>query len=322
MPYELPAACAELVQLQNGVLSRRQALAGGMPPDVIDRLVRDGRWQTLQRGVYSVFTGQLTRAAELWAAVERAGSNSALSHQTAAELFKLVDEPGPLIHITIPEQRRVSPIPGVVVHRSNRMAETVHPTLRPVRIRIEETVLDLAGQATTFESAFGVVCNACQRRLTTPDHLATAMTKRRKQRWRQELVRGLGEVGAGVHSLLEYRYVHRVERPHGLPTATRQARVDGDDRSRYLDNLYEDFRLCVELDGLQAHPDHQRWQDQRRINAITEHGITTLRYGWSDLDRLPCQVAAQVAAVLRNLGWSGQGRPCGPACAARRRSSP
>jgi very-short-patch-repair endonuclease len=261
-----------------------------------------------------VFTGPPNREARLWAAVHCAGAGAALSHQTAAELYKLVDRPSAAIHVTIPERRRIDVRPGLVVHRSSRLKDAVHPGLQPPRTRIEETVLDLAEQATDFDGAVAMVCTACQRRLTTPARILDAMGKRARLRWRSELVRALGEIAAGTHSLLEYGYVHRVERRHGLPAAKHQAKVGTDGRNRYLDNLYRDYGLCVELDGRQAHPEDQRWQDMRRINAITEHGLTTLRYGWADVDRRPCETAAQIAAVLRNLGWSGTGRPCGPAC--------
>jgi hypothetical protein len=108
MSPQVPAQCRELVQLQAGVLSRKQALDSGMAPDVIDRRLRSGRWQALQRGVYSIYTGKPSREVILWAAVHRAGTGAARSHQTAAELFKIVDQPSAVIHLTIPEYRRAS----------------------------------------------------------------------------------------------------------------------------------------------------------------------------------------------------------------------
>jgi very-short-patch-repair endonuclease len=202
----------------------------------------------------------------------------------------------------------------MVLYRSGRIADAVHPTLLPPRTRVEETVLDLVASATDFETAFGVVFAACQRKLTTTARLTTAMASRARLRWRAELAEALRDVADGVHSLLEYRYVRRVERPHGLPAASRQARVTAGQRTRYLDNLYDGYGLCVELDGHQAHPDHQRWDDQRRTNAITAQGVTTLRYGWIDVDRRPCQTAAQIGAALRARGWLGRLRPCAPNC--------
>jgi hypothetical protein len=244
-----------------------------------------------------------------------AGDGAALSHQTAAELFKITDQPSSLIHLTIPHTRRMSPAAGLVIHRSSRLGERIHPVMVPPRTRVEDTVLDLVEQATVFDKAFSTVCAATQRRLTTGDRIGQAMSRRKKMRWRAELAEALGLIATGVHSVLEYRYVRKVELPHGLPSATRQAKVTTDGQSRYLDNLYGGFAVCVELDGQEAHPDDHRWSDLRRVNTLTELGLTVLRYGWTDVERRPCATAAQIATVLRNRGWPGPARRCSPACA-------
>ena len=51
------------------------------------------------------------------------------------------------------------------------------------------------------------------------------MAARKKIRWRREIAVALGDAEGGALSVLEYRYVRRVERPHGLPAARRQARI-------------------------------------------------------------------------------------------------
>jgi hypothetical protein len=314
MSRELPSACRELVELQCGVISRQQAMLAGMTADDVGWLLRSGRWRSLQRGAYAVFTGAAPREAVLWATVHRAGPGAALSHQTAAELFRLADEPGPLIHLTVPACRRVVSIPGAVIHRSTRLELARHPTLLPPRTRIEETVLDLAQQAETFDRAFDWVCRACQRRLTTASRLGGSLDTRKRARWRSELSEALADIGHGVHSLLEYRYLHHVEGPHGLPRAVRQVRIVRGARNYYLDNLYADYHVCVELDGRIAHPDDQRWQDSRRDNAAAAEGLVTLRFNWADVTRQPCRTALQLAAALRQGGWPGSPRPCRPGC--------
>jgi very-short-patch-repair endonuclease len=314
MSRELPAARRDLVELQRGVISRQQAILAGMSSGDIAWLLRSGRWRSLQRGTYAVFTGEAPREAVLWATVLRAGPRAVLSYQTAAELFRLADGPSPLVHLTVPACRRMGSIPGVVIHRSSRLELARHPTLLPPRTRIEETVLDLAQQAETFERAFDWACRACQRRLTTADRLGTSLDLRKKARWRSELSEALADIGDGVHSLLEYRYVHHVERPHGLPRATRQVKIVCGTRTYFLDNLYADYNVCVELDGRIAHPDDQRWRDNRRDNAAAAEGLVTLRFNWADVTSQPCQTAMQLAAALRQGGWPGFPRPCGPHC--------
>jgi hypothetical protein len=249
----------------------------------------------------------------------RAGDDAVLSHETAAELAGLTDQPSSQIHVTVPARRQPATaraIPGVIIHRSHRVYRVRHPSALPPRTRVEETVLDLTQTAPAFDAAFSWLCRAVGRRLTTPGRLRKAAGARRKLRWRTEISAALDEIAAGVHSLLEFRYVTGVERPHGLPGATRQARRHRETGNAYLDGLYEDYLVGIELDGQAAHPIEERWRDIRRDNAGAAEGIITLRFGWSDVTGQRCQTAAQVAAVLRQRGWTGTIRRCGPACTA------
>jgi hypothetical protein len=314
MPHELPSECRDVAVLQGGVLSREQALLCGLSSDAIARRVGSGCWQRLERGVYAVFTGEPSREAMLWAMVHRAGPGAVLSHQTAAELFKLTDDPSSLVHLTIPADRRVGSIAGAVVHRSTRLELARHPVLLPPRTRIEETVLDLVQHAETFERAFDWACRACQRRLTTADHLRRALSKRGKIRWRPELQEVLTDIGDGVQSPLEFRYLNDVERAHGLPSAAHQDEVVRDRRKHYRDNSYEAYRVCVELDGRIAHPDDKRWQDHQRDNLAAAEGVVTLRFNWADVTLRPCHTAGLVARALQRGGWPGAPRACGPDC--------
>jgi very-short-patch-repair endonuclease len=152
------------------------------------------------------------------------------------------------------------------------------------------------------------------RRRTTADRIRGAMDVRKKMRWRREIAAALGDAAGGALSVLEYRYVHRVERPHGLPMARRQARIRQGTGNRYLDNLYEKYQVCVELDGTAAHPAEEQWRDKRRDNANAVSGLVTLRFGLLDLGDRRCDTASAVASLLRRRGWTGSPRPCSPAC--------
>ena len=135
-------------------------------------------------------------------------------------------------------------------------------------------------------------------------------------RWRRELGDALALGREGVHSLLEFRYVNRVERAHGLPAGRRQHQVTRGRRRQYQDVEYEGYSLVVELDGQAAHPEWARWADVRRDNASAAAGQVTLRYCWADVTQRPCRTAREVAEVLRQRGWDGTVRGCGAACLA------
>ena len=181
-------------------------------------------------------------------------------------------------------------------------------------------MLDLAIGAASLDEALGWIFRACGSRKTTPDRLAAALALRDRMRWRTELGAALGLGAQGVHSLLEFRYVNRVERPHGLPAAARQYRVTRAGQRQYQDVTYQAYGVVVELDGRAAHPVELRWRDIRRDNASAAEGQVTLRYGWADVTQRPCQVAAEVGAVLSGRGWDGWLRRCGPACLLPRRA--
>ena len=195
MRRELPEEGRELLVLQHGILSRAQALDLGIGPRTVSSRLRHGHWQRLHRGVYATFTGQPDREATLWAALHRMGPDAMLSHWTAAELSKLATRPSTLIHVTIPQQRHLHAIPGIVIHRSRRADAIRHPSLIPPRTRIEETALDLVAASRSLDEALAWLARACGARLTTPVRLAAAMDGRTRLRWREALTAALDDVG-------------------------------------------------------------------------------------------------------------------------------
>jgi len=315
----LPDSLQGLAEFQYGVITSRQALSAGLTRDAIRARLEGGQWQRLYFGVFAAFSGQPGRSSLLWAAVLRAGAGAALSYQTAAELHGLAHKPSSLSHVTVEGNGRRASIAVIVIHRSGRISVARHPSQSPPRTRVEETVLDLTEAARTFDEALGWVSAACSGRLTTPQRVHAAMSDRAKLRFREALRLALGDIADGVHAVLEYRYKHDVERPHGLPCGSRQVRVIRGSRSEYRDVLYRKYLVAVETDGRLAHPVEARWLDVRRDNAAAADGIITLRYSWSDVTKRPCAVAAEVGAVLSGRGWPGPLRSCGPSCGLRRR---
>ena len=316
-----------LLQSQAGVVARWQVLACGLSEYAIRRHLRSQRWQAASPGVYATFTGLLTRPAELWAAILSSSQgrfsgcheplpepDAVLSHETAAELHGLADQPGRLIHITIPNgRRRPRPLAGIRVHISTRLSTARHPILRPPRTRLDETTIDLTQAARTLDDAINWLSMACGKRLTTAERLTELIHSRKKLRWRRELLAALADTASGDHNLLEVRYHRRVERAHALPKGVRQSRRTMDGHIEYDDVGYSEFGVIVHLDG-RMHRYSARFRDMRRDNAAVVRGEHPLRYGWFDVDERPCDVATQVVLVLARNGWSGQPKRCGPHC--------
>jgi hypothetical protein len=293
---------------QAGVIAHAQALAHGITHDQIRVRLTSGRWQRLHRGIYATFPGEVPRAAQLWAAVLVAGDGAVLSHQAAAEAWGM-SAPQQPIHVTIPHSRKVTAdVHGVVVHRSRQVDP--HPAVMPPRTRIEETVLDVALLCTTVDDAIAWLIAACQQRRTTATRLRAALATRSRVHWRAELMSALADIDDGAQSLLEVRYLRNVERAHALPCGLRQTPRTGFAGKVYHDVEYADFATIIELDGRIAHPMDAAHRDLVRDNAAAIRRCVTLHYGWDQVSREPCRVAAQVAKALADGGWTGRGTAC------------
>ena len=319
MVSKLSPTLRNLAQRQYGVVSRSQAIRAGLSPDMIKFRVRSGRWQQLHLGVYATFSGIPGRGASLWAALLAAGPGAVLSYQTAAELHGLTDKPTSPIHVSVPRQRHLAAVEGVSLHRSARAIDAAQEGSRPPRTTVEETLLDLAQTAGSFDDVCGWVTRAIARELTDEASLQAAMTKRMRLRWRADLQEILEAAVTGDHSVLEFRYHRDVERAHGLPEPGRQVPFTAKDGRRgRRDRVYEEHGVIVELDGRLAHPVENRRKDKARDNAAAAAGQQSLRYDWEAVTQRPCATAAEVIEVLRERGWRGRPKPCSPGCPVQR----
>lgn len=309
----------ELLSARSRVLSRAECLRRGIKSAAIQRKVQGDRWRRLHRGVYALHSGEPDRAVQMWGALLRAGDGAIFSHQTAAEIHGFLGRPSPLIHITVPVSRnpaRQENIPGVVIHRSGLLELARHPGSVPCT-RVEDTVLDLIAASGSFDAKFDWICRAVGKRLTTPERLLESLRKRTRLPGRRDVELMLGYAAEGIMSWLELEWVKGVERPHGLPAARRQVRVRQGTGNRYLDNLYEDYRVCVELDGRAAHPESEQRHDNARDRwNLVHEKIVTMRFRVPDLSdqRRKCAAAADVASVLSDRAGSPVGTPCGTDC--------
>jgi len=271
------------------------------------------RWQVVHQGVYATHTGPIGYDDQLLAALLYAGPEAAWSHYTAAEQLGLLKpDRGRPVYVTIPERRRITSRPNLVIHRDEHWADRLALAVPPRRTPAD-AVLDVVSITRSLEQAAAVIAEACQSGRVSPADIARALADRPRLRHRRSLQPILADVAAGSHSLLELRYLRDVERRHGLPTGLRQRGVDG----TFTDVFYVGFELVVELDGRLHLVPRQRWRDLDRDNRATLRAEATLRYGWLDVTSRPCQAAVQVLQVLRRTQPTLKARPCAPSCPVR-----
>ncbi len=131
----------QLAVAQDGVLSRQQALAGGLSEDQWQWRLDSGRWQALTPGIVTTHTGQATAAQQRWAAVLVGGPGACLSGDGAlVELGMRVGDPS-VLHVAVPEGRSVRPrlltsSVRVVPREVSALDRLRHPVRQPPTVRI------------------------------------------------------------------------------------------------------------------------------------------------------------------------------------------
>jgi very-short-patch-repair endonuclease len=296
---------------QEGVVTRAQALDAGMTPGGIRWRLRRRTWRAVHPGVYLTNTGKVTWRVRAWAGLLRCGAGSVLVRDAAAHVWRLGPEPR-IITVGVPAGRHPTPAPGLRPVQCRRLTRADVDGF-PVT-RAAQTVIDIANlPGTSVDDAVALAAKACQQGKVTEEALVAELRGRRRHRLRRELLLACGEIGAGAESLPEVWFVIRVQRRHGLPEFERQYRsADG----RRMDLRNRSFRVIVEVDGRLWHGGQRFHSDRRRDRRAAARGDVPLRVSFLELELIPCEVALEIAAVLRRQGWPGQVTPCSPGCPA------
>ncbi|MDQ6523066.1 hypothetical protein RB608_05615 [Nocardioides sp. LHD-245] len=318
----LPASLLALLEVQAGVVARRQALAGGLTRHDVDRMLRRRAWSTVHPCVYVDHTGALTWQQRAWSAV-LACWPAALEGRSAIRAHEGPGRSGAEnrpIEVIVARERRIRPPSGVVVHRSAQFDTAAQWNLSPPRLRYDDAVLRVADGTARELDAIATLADACGARRTTAARLRERLDQLPRLHRRAWLARILDDVAQGTCSVLEHGYLTLVERPHGLPRGERQvAALGGDHRALLRDIVYRDRRRTwtqiVELDGRLGH-DGTGGRDkdlERDLDAALDREHT-VRLGYGQVFERGCATAVKVARLLQVRGWPGAGHPC-PRCA-------
>jgi hypothetical protein len=153
------------------------------------------------------------------------------------------------------------------------------------------------------DRARALIAAAYQQRLVTGDDLEAVVATMPRLRRRGLILEAARDAQGGVHSLPEAEFL-RLCRDAGLPRPTCQViRDDSAARRRYLDAVFDGWRVHVEIDGGQHMDVRQWWADMKRQNDLWIPGGRVLRFpSWAVRHR-PEEVAAQLRAALMAAGW-------------------
>ncbi|CAM3975541.1 DUF559 domain-containing protein [Smaragdicoccus niigatensis] len=275
----------EILKIQDGVITMRQARECGLSKDAVIRKVRSGQWEFQFKGVYQSTAHRRTHVTRFRAALLSAGKD-AVAHGKSAAWWHGLSDTAPLRHsITIPTQRSIRH-PGHDLRRRDLQSVDVED-VRGARVTAVELSVLEAGESVLMDQAL-------QTR-TSIAKLEDVYARNRNCAGAAEAGRLLQVAKSGGRSEAE-RLTHRILK--AVPGWTAQVKVAG----RYLDVGFEATKVGLEIDGWRWHKDSQRHsKDLQRHNALTLAGWTILRFDWHRLDGDPAGVLAEVTEAVRRL---------------------
>ena len=339
--------------LQSGVVARTQLVSDGIQPHDIRRRVRRRELVRVHDGVFVPHNGPLSWDERAWAALLRCwpaalfgesalfatdpaggwarpetATQRAMASPSAIQPSAIQPsaiQPSAIqpsaIHLAVDRHRNLHAPAGIVLHRLIRFEQRIQWNLTPPRQRFEDALLELVSSAPRELDAIALIARASASRRTTAARVREALDQRPLIARRSWLAGVLDDVAQGTGSVLEHGYLVRVERPHALPRAERQAVGHSSVGLVYRDAEYAEG-LIVELDSRLHHDStEQRDADFERDLDADVQGRATRRLSWGQVFDRPCSTASKLALLLQRLGWTGIPASCPrPDCAILRSS--
>lgn len=289
------------LRVNGGVITRKEALARGMPSTTLQEWVKLGHLVAVGRGIY-VQPGVLESERTLLVAATRS-LDAVVSHESAARLHGLDGLDPSRVAISVPV-RRSNRFPGVTVHQLTDL--TAEDTTRVLGLPVTNptrTILDLAAVLPPGLLA-SCLDQTVRMRLTTYEQTADCLERTaRKGKPGVTKLRSVLKPRLGgnfvAESVLETR-LFGVLHEGGLPTPTTQYRpkwlrkVNG-----RVDLAYEEHRIVVEGDSQRWHGTPEAFQiDRTRDNLAQIAGWIILRFTWEDIVKRPEHVVSLIEHAL------------------------
>ncbi len=303
-PHRDPVARNLLDLLGPHGVARAGDLVGRVDRHTLGRWVADGRLLRPHRGVLAV-----PERWDRWQTRVLAGvlaTDGTVSHTSALAVWRVYEDDGGPVHVSVPAGRRALRSPGLVVHR---VRDVDADRLGPFPVSpLPRSLVDAWGRAAgrhgsrrSVDRVRGAVIGTLRDRRVAPAEVHAEVVRRGALPGRRDLVELLGLVERGCQSELEIWGVRHVLTAPGMPGFEQQHRVVlPSGTSVYLDAAVPRLRIAVELDGAAFHGSPEaRERDTRRDAALATLGWVTLRYSHRRLTTQPDACRREILQVCR-----------------------
>ena len=281
-----------------GVLTRTEAVAAGIPAAEVDRRLREGSWSHVRRGIYTPAPGT-SLAATAAGAVRALGGDVVVSHETAARLLGL---PLPAEPLTVSVTRTAGSsrvLSRLRIHVAALPAEHVRPLGRLTVTTAARTVIDLARRL-PYEDALVATDAALSRGLARPVDLDDVLVRCATWPGIRRAARVVRNADGRAESPLE-TLCRALFARHRLPPPVPQG-VLGDGLDGWwarVDFLWPEQRTVVEADGRSKYSSlDDLWDEKLRQERIEELGYVVRRVTWSQVTRQPASTVARIRRAL------------------------
>ncbi len=279
-------------------------LAGRVDRHTVTRHVADGRLLRPHRGVVAVpecWADWRTRAL---AGVLATGG--VVSHGTALAVWRVLDDDGGPVHVSVPAGRRARAGDGLVVHRvrdldADRLGAFPVTPLPRALVDGWGWACGAHGSRREVDRLRGAVIGTLRDRRVRVAHLLDAVARRPALPGRRSLEHLLQLVDQGCQSELEIWGVRHVLTGRGMPRFVQQHPVFlPGGRTVRLDAAVPELQVAVELDGAAFHGSAEaRERDIRRDVALAALGWVVLRFSHRRLTREPEACREEILRVCR-----------------------
>jgi hypothetical protein len=296
-----------LIEAQRQVVSRAQALSGGMSRHAVaHRLRPGGPWRSLLPGVYQTSTGTPAQVQREIAALLYAGPRSVITGGSALRHYRLPAPQPEHIDVLVPLQAQRQDTAYVRLHRTARLPEMAD--LLPYRRYAlpYRAVADTARWLTSMREARALIAGAVQRGACTVSQLTEELNAGPSRD--SALLRSvLSEVSAGVRSAPEADLRTLITRA-GLPQPMFNPRLylPGGAFLGCPDAWWAEAGVAVEVDSKRWHLSPDDWEHTMDRHArFGAQAIVTLHFAPNQIRADP----ASVIAAMRSAYQAGVARP-------------
>lgn len=300
--HPLPKLVLRILERQDGIIAREQAIAAGMPLPQIEGHLKYRRWVRVAPRVYLQAPSpptphQVIRAVHLWA-----GPHSVITGAAALYWQGQRRDPPRIVEVAVEDHRRPPLLPGlptpirIVSHRRAIREEFKLRWSEIWTVRTEHAVYDLL----PVEGP-ELLDDAIRQRWLT---LAMVLeVQRLSPRWRGDGVRaGILAAAAGGAISEGERLLHRLLHAAGIGGWQANRAINLKNDTKVGDVVFDKIRLVLEVDGFAFHSAHERFQDDRsRQNLLVRSDWTVLRLTWWQLTNDPQGVVSEIRETIAML---------------------